>query len=173
MNKNICTRFDSHMRSYCSTNVGMSWTMELQNGVTVYGDYDRPGYEKCWDRVKNYCGQEKVLPVNVKLFMMGVPEFTFFEDPNGLNGLSICRGAAMEQRMSGGNRSFQFLSVSYLRDECDYVDVRKFVWPFNDFEEGQAYRKLTRNNIQPMIFNHESEKFKRQEIQEYYYGTTV
>ena len=169
----ICTSFDSYMRTYCSTNLNMSWTIEMQNGVTVYGDYERPGYEKCWDRLKKYCDIEKVLPVKIKLFMLGVPEFTFFENPKGLNGFSICRGAAMEQNTINNWKTFQFLSVSLLSDDCDYIDVKKFVWPFNQFEQGQSKRRLTKSNIEQMIFDNESEKFKRQEVQQYPYGASV
>jgi hypothetical protein len=147
--------------------------MEMQNGVTIWGDYDRPGYEKCWDRVRAYCKKEKVLPLNIKLFMMGVPEITFFEDPNGLNGFSICRGAAFEQNTVEDCRTFKFLSVSLMAEECDYIDVKKYVWPFNQFEQGQSKRVLTRSNIEQMIFDNESEKFQRQEIQQYLDGATV
>ena len=88
--------------------------------------------------------------------------------------ISVCRGAAMEHSLSGQmSKSFQFLSVSYLDNEHDYINVRKFVWPFNQFEEGESMRQITKDNVLQMIFKNESEKAKRQEIQQHLDGATV
>lgn len=96
--------------------------------------------------------------------MFGMPEVVFFEDENGLDGLSVCRGAAREQSMAGSFRDFQFLSVSLLDQECDYVEVRKFVWPLNDYEQLESKRLLTVNNIKQLVFKHESKKLKNEKV---------
>jgi hypothetical protein len=173
MKTEICTKFDPYFRNMCHNEVVMSWTAKLQNGLTVYGDYERPGYMKCWDRMKTYCKENKVVPTEVKLYMLGAQEFVFFEDPDGLDGISICRGAAREQSLSGDFQDFQFLSVSLLRESCDYIDVKKFVWPFNEFEEGQSVREISQKNVEQMIFKHDSQKAKHPEIQKYLDGATV
>ena len=161
MKWDICTKFDPYFRDLCHNRLVISWVTTLTDGTTVYGDYDRPGYEKCWLRLKKHCEQNKVLPSKIQLYMFGTEEHTFFEDPNGLDGISIFRGVAREQSMSGACRDFQFLTVSLLRPECDYIDVRKFVWPQNEFEEAESVRLVTEKNIEHMIFKHGSEKLQK------------
>lgn len=172
MNDQVCTKFDGYMRDLCFNKINMSWSAIMQNGVTIYGDYERPGYEKCWDRFVKYCRNNNVLPTKIKLYMFGAPELVFFEDESGLDGISICRGAAKEQTMDGSViRDFQFLSVSLLSPEADYIDVRKFVWPENNFEEFESTRLPTKNNIEYMVFRDGSEKL--QKVQKHIYGTAL
>ena len=96
--------------------------------------------------------------------MFGMPEAVFFEDENGLDGLSICRGSAREQSMSGLSKDFKFLTVSLLDEGCDYIDVRKFVWPENDYEQLESKRLLTRNNIKQMVFKSDSKKINNEKV---------
>lgn len=173
MNTEVCTTFDEYMHRMCHNTINMSWTADMQNGVTIYGDYERPGYEDCWTRFKKYCNDNKVVPIRIKLYMFGMKELVFFEDPNGLDGFSICRGCSRDQSLSGQFRDFQFLTVSLLRNECDYINVRKFAWPETAFEEAESIRMLTQNNIEHMIFKHDSEKAKHPEVQQYLNRTTV
>jgi len=51
------------------------------------------------------------------------------------------------------------------------IDVKKFVWPYNEFEQGQTIRLPTKDNVSEMIFQHDSEKFKK--VQEYINGAGV
>jgi hypothetical protein len=173
MKWDICTKLDPYMRDLCHAQLMISWVVTLTDGTTVYGDYDRPGYEKCWFRLKRHCDENKIVPSKIQLYMFGAKEHVFFEDPNGLDGVSIFRGAAREQSMSGTHRDFQFLTVSLLRDDCEYIDVRKFVWPHNEFEEAQSTRIVTKQNIEHMIFKHDSEKLQQQKLQKYFNGATL
>ena len=173
MKWDICTSPDSYFTNACHNDLMMSWTATLTDGTVVYGDYDRPGFEKCWFRLKRHCEENKVVPSKVQLYMFGAPQHVFFEDPNGLDGLTIFRGSAREQSMSGGSRDFQFLSVCLLRDGCDYIDVRKFVWPQNEFEQAESSRLVTTKNIENMIFKHDSEKIKHPEIQKHFDGSAL
>lgn len=160
----ICTSFDPFVRKSLVEDLNMSWTGTLSNGLTVYGDYEREGYAPCWERVQKYCKDNNCHFTKISLHMFGMPEAVFFEDENGLDGLSVCRGAAREQSMSGESKDFKFLTVSLMDKTCDYINVRKFVWPLNDYEELESNRLLTAKNIQQMVFKHDSEKIKQEKV---------
>lgn len=161
----VCTSFDPFIRQQLMSSLTMSWTALMTDGTIVYGDYERPGFQKCWTRFEKYCKQSNTVPKNIRLHMLGCPKVEFFNDPNGLDGFSIVRGAAREQSMNGNFKDYQTLTVSLLESGCEYIHVRKFVWPVNDFEELEYKRKLTKKNIEQLIFKNESEK--RQKVQEY------
>ncbi len=164
----ICTSLDPFMRKQLVEDLSISWSGTLSNGVSVYGDYERPGHAPCWERVQKYCKDNECCFTKISLRMFGMPEVAFFEDENGLDGLSVCRGAAREQSMVGSFRDFQFLSVSLLDQECDYVEVRKFVWPLNDYEQLESKRLLTFNNIKQLVFKHESKKLKNEKVYKHF-----
>lgn len=167
MNMDVCTSFDGYMRNLCHSELVISWIVTLTDGTKVYGDYDRPGYEKCWFRLMKHCEQNGVVPTKVELYMFGAPHVVFFENPEGLDGLSICRGVSRDQSLSGSFKDFQFLTVSLLRDECDYIEVKKFVWPHNEFEQAESSRLITKKNIENMIFKDGSEKRQHPEVQKF------
>jgi hypothetical protein len=99
--------------------------------------------------------------------MFGQPQHVFWEDENGLDGFSILRGVARDQSM-GNFRDFQFLSVSKLSKNCDYIAVKKFIWPLgNEIEPLQENRNLTLKNVEQLIFKYDSEKIKHPEVQKY------
>ena len=168
MQESICTSPDRYFNTLVEKDMCISWTCVLSNGEKVYGDYDRPGYAKCWSRLKKYCREQKLHINKVSLYMFGQPQFVFWEDDNGLDGISICRGAARDQTTPSECRDFQFLSVSKMSDDADYIAVRKFIWPMgNDIEPLEERRVLTTKNVQEMIFKHDSEKIKKPEVQKY------
>ena len=77
------------------------------------------------------------------------------------------RGVAQDQAVDGSySKSYQTLTVSLLKDDCSEIDVRKFVWPHNEFEERVSTRKLTKQNLKRMIFKNGSEKRKHPQVQE-------
>lgn len=170
MKTEVCKSFDPYMRAMTHNSVTMSWQAIMQDGSSIWGDYERPGYDKCWNRFKIYCKENKVVPVKVQLYMLGMQEHVFFEDPNGLDGISIMRGCSRDQGMDGSFKDFQFLSVSLLRDTCDYVDVRKFVWPETDLEPLTELRVVAAKSLEQMVFKHDSEKAKHPEVQKYLDG---
>ena len=170
----ICTTRDGYMRTLIQMNLMISWKIILTNGQIVYGDYDRPGLENPWFRLKDYCKDNNVLPAKVELHMFGAPKKVFFEDANGLDGLLVMRGMAKDQAMDGSHsQSFQTLTVSLLRDDCSKIDVAKYTWPFNEFEKDRDVRELTVENIKNMIFKNESPKLKNEKVQELINGATV
>jgi hypothetical protein len=164
----ICTAFDGHMNRLCHEELMISWQITLTNGTLVYGDYERHGLDNPWNRLAAHCSRCSVLPAKVELYMFGAEHRVFFEDPDGLDGISVLRGVAKEQTMDGSHsQSFQTLTVSLLRDSCDYIDVAKYTWPDNTFEQKQSVRGLSTNNLQNMIFKNDSIKLHHPAIQKY------
>jgi hypothetical protein len=155
------------MKKLIRSDLMISWKIKLTDGTIVYGDYDRPEMPNPWTRLKNYCAENDVLPALVELHMFGAPREVFFEDENGLDGLLVMRGIAKDQAMDGSHsQSFQTLTVSLLRDDCSHIDVRKYTWPFNEFEKDRDVREVTEENLKNMIFKNGSEKLKHPKIQE-------
>jgi len=172
MKTDICRTFDPYMKDICHRQTIMSWEIILSDGSSIWGDYERPGYMSCWDRVKLFfASNTDVKALEIKLYMFGAPTHTFFLDEDGLDGFSISRGIAKEQFMDGSFKDYQFLVVSLLRPEADNIDVKKFVWPFNEFEKSQSIRLPTGDNVSEMVFQNESEKFKK--VQKHINGTAV
>lgn len=170
----ICTTRDGYMRRLIQTNLMISWKIILTDGTVVYGDYDRPGMDNPWHRLKAHCEENDVVPARVELLMFGAPHKIFFEDENGLDGILVMRGIAKDQSMDGSHsQSFQTMTVSLLRDDCSLIDVAKYTWPFNDFEKKKDTRVLTEQNLKNMIFKNGSEKLKNEEVQKLINGTAV
>ena len=165
----ICTAFDGHMNRLCHEELMISWQITLTDGILVYGDYERHGFDNPWNRLAAHCSRHQVLPAKIELYMFGAEHKVFFENPEGLDGVSVLRGIGKEQTMDGSHsQSFQTLTVSLLRDSCDYIDVAKYTWPDNNFEQKQSVRGLSTNNLQNMIFKNDSTKFQHPAIQKYF-----
>ena len=47
------------------------------------------------------------------------------------------------------------------------IDVAKYTWPYNDFEQKESERLLTTENLQNMIFKNGSEKRQHEKVKEY------
>lgn len=162
----ICTSIDGYMEQLCYTELMISWQITLTDGTKVYGDYDRPGFDNPWTRLKNHCATNNVYPAKVELHMFGAPHEVFFENENGLDGLFVMRGMAKDQAMDGSHsQSFQTITVGLLRDDCSCIDVSKYTWPISQFEKRNSTRVLTFENLDAMIFKNGSEKRKRAEVQ--------
>mgnify|MGYP003681743336 FL=1 len=164
----ICTEVDSYFYRLCHEQLMISWVITLTDNVKVYGDYDRSGLSNPWVRIKQHCEDNEVWPKKVELYMFGAEKKVFFEDENGLDGIAIMRGIAKDQAMDGSHsQSFQTLSVLHLRDDCSMIDVAKYTWPYNDFEQKESERLLTTENLQNMIFKNGSEKRQHEKVKEY------
>ena len=170
----ICTNFDGHMERLCHQELMISWQITLTDGTKVYGDYERPNYPNPIERLKEHCRKNDVVPVKVELYMFGAQHKIFFEDSTGLDGISIMRGIAKNQMMDGSHsQSFQTLTVSLLHESCDYIDVAKYTWPNNEFEQKSSRRGLSQVNLENMIFKNGSEKLKNPKVQKYLNLKTV
>ena len=163
----LCTEFDGYMKNLCHHELMISWQITLTDGTIVYGDYERGGLDNPWIRLTEHCEKSSVLPAKVQLYMFGAPQEIFFEREEGLDGISVVRGVAQDQAIDGSySKSYQTLTVCLLKDDCSAIDVRKYVWPYNEFEERVSTRKLTKQNLKRMIFKNGSEKRKHPEVQE-------
>ena len=170
----LCTKFDTYMTNLCHNELVMSWQITLTDGTIVYGDYDRADLDNPWDRLKAHCKEHDVVPAKVQLYMFGAQQKVFFEDENGLDGISIVRGSARDQAIDGStSKSYQTLTVSLLREDCSTIDVAKYVWPHNEFEQPFATRNLTPDNLTKMIFKNGSQKRNHPQVQKYLNGTAV
>ena len=170
----ICTEVDSYVYKLCHENLMISWCVTLTDDTKVYGDYDRSDLDNPWFRLKSHCESNDVWPKKVELYMFGAEKKTFFEDENGLDGIVIMRGIAKDQAMDGSHsQSFQTLTVLHLREDCSMVDVSKYTWPQNDFEQKESERILTTENLQNMIFKHGSEKRQHEKVKECLDGELV
>ena len=164
----ICTSHDGYYYNLINRELMVSWAITLQDGVVVYGDYDRPGLPNPWIRLTEHCQKNNVWPKKVELYMFGAEKKVFFEDENGLDGIAIMRGIAKDQAMDGSHsQSFQTLTVLHLRDDCSMVDVAKYTWPYNEFEQKESERILTTENLENMIFKNDSEKRQHEKVKEY------
>lgn len=64
MDDYISTEIDS----FIEDKDGTIWICELSNGLTVYQDDDRPDmHHSAWHRLKNYCHNNKVNILNIKI----------------------------------------------------------------------------------------------------------
>ena len=170
----ICTSFDGYMKRLCHEELMISWVITLTDGATVYGDYERPGVDNPWIRLREHCEQHDVVPRKVELYMFGAEHKVFFEDENGLDGLFVMRGVAKDQAMDGSHsQSFQMLTVGLLRDDCEYIDVSKYTWPHNNFEQKESVRGLSIKNLEQMIFKNGSRKKEHEEVQKSLNGATI
>lgn len=170
----ICKTLDGYMKRLTHSDLMISWKIFLKDGSEVYGDYDRPGFENPWIRLKNYCKENNTIPIRIELYMFGCPRHVFFEDENGLDGLYVFRGIGKEQTMIGNHsKSFQTLTVGLLSSDCSCINVKKYCWPKNDFEKTNSRRSLTAQGLESMIFKNDSEKFTNEKVQEFINGTAV
>ena len=170
----ICAKFDGYMKNFCHVDLNISWQITLTDGTIVYGDYERPELENPWNRLKEHCAENNLAITKIELYMFGATHHVFFEDKNGLDGVFLVRGAAKDQAIDGSfSRSFQTLTVGLLKEDCSEIDVRKFCWPMNEFEQGSSVRGLSYENLNKMIFKNESKKQQHPKVQEYLHGAAV
>tara|TARA_R110002020_G_scaffold188926_1_gene387792 strand:+ start:6182 stop:6697 length:516 start_codon:yes stop_codon:yes gene_type:complete len=170
----ICKELDGYMKHLCHNELMISWQITLTDGTTVYGDYEREGFDNPWIRLRNYCEERNVAITKVQLYMFGAEQKTFFEDDNGLDGISISRGVAKDQALDGSHsKSYQTLTVCLLKDDCSEIDVAKYTWPHNEFEKASSVRGLSTDNLTKMIFKNGSKKRQHPKVQECLNGTRV
>jgi len=155
----ITTQFDSHIKILVRK-LEMLWTVTLNDGTKIFSDYYRDDTSP-FDKVKEYCAETGLYPVEVKSMMFGAPETVMFSDPEGLDGLFILRGAVKDVDLNSADNSISYkkLVVGVLKD--DAIDVKKFCWPENEIDANRETRKLTIDNIEMMYFKDGEEKNRR------------
>lgn len=162
----VATQIDVNIKSLIRK-LEMLWSVTLNNGVTIYSDYD-DSKETPWLRLIEYCRAHKVYPTKVKSLMFGAPETVMFENPNGLNGLFIKRGCIkdidIDNDGTGLSISYKKLIVGLYNPETNKIDVRKFCWPENEIEPLTETRLMTLDNLKDMYFIDEQDKDKHKTI---------
>jgi hypothetical protein len=158
-------QYDTYMKEQIRK-LEMLWTVTLNNGATIYSDYDRYS-ESPWERTKKYCRENNLFPVQVKSLMFGAPSTVLFEDKNGLNGLFIKRGCIKDIEIDGGSGSsiaYKKLVVGLYDPVHDVINVRKFCWPENELEPLVEVRLLTLSNLEEMYFINEQDKDRKKAV---------
>jgi hypothetical protein len=161
----ICMESDEYIRELIRS-TKMTWKITLIDGTVVWGDVDRyavdgdePNELKPWNRLKKYCQEKGLSITKVQVIVMGAPEEVIYEDSEGADGILVKRGFSRSQDMeSGHSQAFQNLVVGVLNEEADKIDVYKYSWPHNTFEESHQKRIPTEENTGEMLFKSNSKK---------------
>lgn len=159
----ITTHFDSYIKILVRT-LEMMWTVKLNDGTVIYSDYYRDGISP-FDKVKMYCRETSLYPVEVKSLMFGAPETVMFSNPDGLDGLFVCRGAIKDVDINNAENSMSYkkLVVGVLNED-DMIDVKHFCWPENEIDANKETRKLTLQNLDSMYFKDERTRQEKREL---------
>ncbi len=173
----ICTIKDEYIKNLIRK-LEMLWVITLNDGTIVYSDYNRPLLDNPWIRLIDHCSKNNVYPVKIQSLMFGAPNTVLFEDSNGLDGLFVLRGSSQDVAVgieSGDEpgQSYKQLVVGLLRDNEDFIDVKKFCWPENELEKLTETRFLTFENLRYMFFKNESKKRNRESVRIALDGATV
>jgi hypothetical protein len=170
----ICSTYDTYVKGLVR-NLEMLWCAHLNDGTTVYSDYERPGLETPWVRLREHCKQNDLFITKIEVIMFGSPKVVVFENQQGLDGVFIVRGMSRDLNIGSDEPgpSYKQLVVGLLRENEDTIDVKKFCWPENEFEKFIQTRSLTPDNAKLMIFKNDSTKKKRQSVQIALNGASV
>lgn len=162
----ICSIQDSYVKGLIR-NLEMLWCAYLNDGTIVYSDYERPGLDNPWNRLRNHCETNNLFITKIEVIMFGAPKTIMFENPDGLDGIFIVRGVSRDLNIGTDEPgpSFKQLVVGLLRDNEDIIDVKKFCWPENQFESFTQTRSLTLDNARLMLFKNDSPKKNRKSVQ--------
>jgi len=162
---NVCVEKDEYIRELIRS-TKMTWKITLTDGTIVWGDPDRynvngeePEDKKPWNRLREYCNEKNLSVTKVQVICMGAPEDVLFEDPDGADGIFVKRGFSRSQDMeTGHSQAFQNLLVGVLNEEGNEIDVVKYSWPHNQFEDFEQKRIPTEENVSEMLFKVGSKK---------------
>lgn len=169
----ICTTLDPYIKQKIKE-LEILWCATLSDGTTVYSDYERPELDNPWNRLKRHCADNNLFVTKIEVIMFGAERHVIFEDEQGLDGFFIVRGASRDMNMeTGEGPSYKQLAVGLLRESEDIIDVKKYCWPQNEFEQFEQTRLLTEHNAKLMIFKNGSTKKTRQSVQVALNGASV
>lgn len=170
----LTTRIDEFIKASIK-NLELLWKATLSDGTIVYSDYERPEVPHVWERLRSHCQNNDLCVVKIEIIMFGTNVQTVFENENGLDGFFIVRGTGKDLNLSSEENGvcYKHLAVGLLRDNEDFIDVRKYCWPQNEFEQFEQVRSLTPENAKLMIFKNGSTKKNREGVQVALNGTAV
>lgn len=139
----ICTGYNSHILNLLDKQM-ILWKCVLENGTEVLSDFDIPDAKDPWTRLKNYCNNNNLNIIEVRVICPGMPEQTIFKDKNGLDNFFIIRGASKDI-LDSDDIVFRFMSFGILKDDGN-IHVKKFYWPQFALGQSEEIRNLTEEN---------------------------
>lgn len=163
----ICTIRDDHIRKLIMEDISMTWKCTLDDGIVVWGDYERPGLEVSpWVRLQDHCIKNGRYICKAQVIVMGAPEEIVFENEDGLDGFFIARGFSRDIDMqTGEGPTFQHMTFGLLEDNLKFVDIKKYSWPECKFEEFSQRRQATQENLSFMIWRNGETKKSSEQVQ--------
>jgi hypothetical protein len=170
----ICNTIDQFIKEKIK-NLDILWCATLNDGTTVYSDYERSNLDNPWNRLRGHCSENNLFVTKIEVIMFGAERQAIFEDSNGLDGFFIVRGSSRDINIGTGETgpSFKQLAAGLLRENEDIIDVKKYCWPQNEFEQFEQTRLLTPDNAKLMLFKNDSTKKSRESVQVALNGASV
>jgi hypothetical protein len=150
----LCTSFDSHIRKLRIEKHEVIWKCILSDGKEAWSDFDREGHKDPWTKLKEYCNNNNVDIVEVRVSAVGIPEQTVYINSKGMDGFFISRGISKDLFIENDQDSitYKYLVFGKLSDSGDQIYVKKFYWPECKFSETLEIRAITEDNMKLMYF---------------------
>ena len=147
----LCRAYNSQIRSLVVDHKLVIWKCILSNGDEIWSDYYAEEKDP-WIRLKEYCYNNGIKIIEVRVLAYGIKERTVFQDENGLDGIFIIRGVSKDLSGSSDGITYNYLAFGKLNKETNVVETMKFHWPECAFDDFYEERVLTEDNQKIMFF---------------------
>jgi hypothetical protein len=117
------------------------WKCILDNGTEVWSDFDASDKKDPWTRLKEFCFNNNIKVIEVRVLCPGMPEQTIFQDDNGLDKFFIIRGLCKELT-DNTDVIYKFMSFGIVKSD-NKIHVKKFYWPQFALGEDEEIREIT------------------------------
>lgn len=144
----ICTGYNPHIISLIMAQQVL-WKCVLDDGTSVYSDFDYPELKDPWTRLKHYCHNNRRNINEVYAIVPGQPEQLIFKDENGLDGLFLSRGHS--ENINFNDHTIHSFVVFGLVGNDNKIYVRRFYWPECQLGTHEEIREITPEN-QSLIY---------------------
>lgn len=145
----ICTGYNSHITGLLMSQQ-ILWKLVLSNGTEVWSDFDLPDTEDPWTRARNYCNENNLDIVEVRVIVPGQPESLVYRDESGLDKILIVRGVCKD--IYGIDEVvYGFMTFGKVEDD-GLIHVKRFYWPECAFGTSEEIRKITMDNEQLLYY---------------------
>lgn len=147
----LCKSYNPQIRSLMVDQKLVLWKCILSNGEEIWSDYYESQKDP-WIRLREYCYNNKIDIVEVRVLAYGIREQTVFQDDSGLDGVFIIRGISKDLSGSSDGITYNYLAFGKLNNETNLVETSMFYWPECAFSERYEERVLTDENKRMMHF---------------------
>lgn len=144
----ICKSYNQNIRELIMDRKIVLWKCILSNGEEAWSDFI--AMNDPWVKLKNYCYNNNVNILEVRVLALGIREQTVFEDKDGLDGLIITGGISKDISDDSG-LTYSFLSFGLLDKEKNEIKVKKFFWPECEFDDYEEVRTVTEENKEKIL----------------------